>query len=458
MKQIDKDKFSFNYNGKKEISSISVKSAYFLEHVDVKIPGSKSFTNRATVLAAMTGCEIILTGFLFSEDTYWGLFSIQEFGFQVLIDYENFCVKILPPKIFTIQKFNLFLGKAGTLARFFPALILNWNKIFLNSLPITVTLDAHEQLKKRPLSDLIYALKKLGANILVYTLPLTITSSDLKGECEISGRQSSQFLSGLLLAAAGSKNTINIHRRDNLVQPDYVKMTIESIHSFHGEVSYNEELTEFSTYNPNGLNASKYEIEADASSLCYFITLAFLHNFNLKIKNIGSNSLQPDYKFIEILKLMGANICSTPNETIVSKISGERLIKGGLKLDFTLLSDQALTIGVIALFANAPIEVYGIEHIRQHESDRISCFVKNLNSLNLKVEEKNDGFIIFPADNISSLCGCWETWHDHRFVMSGFILASFAHRIEINNPSCVEKTWPNFFNDVEKLGFHLRIT
>ena len=453
--QIDKQKCFFNYNNKEKIDFISVHSRISMPDIEIHIPGSKSFTNRATVLAAMTGKEISLHGFLFSEDTYWGLIALETLGFQISIHYETSTVKILPPQNFSAHTQSIFLGKAGTLARFLPAVLLNWQKIFPSFKPLTVTLDAEEQLRKRPLSDLITALKKLGGNISSDTLPAIISSSSLKGECEISGSKSSQFLSGLLLAAAGSKNKISISRNDNLVQPDYVKMTVEAIRDFHGEVTYNDEFTLFSVHAPYGLIAEKYEIEADASSLCYFVACAFLHNFTLKIKNIGSNSLQPDYHFLEILKQMGANIESTPFETIVHKINGDRNIKGGMKLDFTLLSDQALTIGILALFADAPIEIFGIEHIRHHESDRISCFVKNLSTFNLKAEEKPDGFIVYPAKELNNITGNWETWHDHRFVLSGFILASFAHGIKIQNPNCVEKTWPNFFNDVERLGFTL---
>jgi 3-phosphoshikimate 1-carboxyvinyltransferase len=451
--------FLFSLFDKSNVKKIKVSIKNFHETSNVCIPGSKSFTNRAVVLAGMSSESVTLNGFLFSEDSYWGLDALSKLGFQIEINYDLKKVKITPPSRDFISKQNIFFGKAGTLARFFPAVILNWQKTFPNSNMLQTTVSGEVQLMRRPLSPLVVALKELGANISSESMPMEISSSGLGGSCNISGKVSGQFLSGLLLAASGAKNNIKISRTHNLVQPDYVRMTIESILVFGGSVSSDPDLNIFDVKPPSkNLGAENFTIEADASTCCYFIALAFLHNFNLHIQNLGSATLQPDFKFIEILVQMGANIEVSKTETIVYKRDVNLKPKGNFSFDFSLFSDQALTLGAVGLFADGPIEISGISHIRHHESDRISCFVKNILSLGLKIEEKPDGFVIYPIHKIvDDIYGEFETWEDHRFAMTGFLIASMINKVVIKHPKCVEKTAPQFFAQVQDLGFNIEI-
>ncbi len=451
---------------------------------ETSIPGSKSITNRALVLSALNSISVTLSGFLFAEDTYWGLVMLEILGFEIQCDFEKFNVTITPPQKKNIQKkdLELYLGKSGTLARFFPAVILNFQKTFPWSELFTSKFDGDPQLKKRPISEFIDAVEKLNGKIFSKSYPLEIQPSDLQGKCEISGKTSGQFLSGLLLAAYGSRNSIFIQRKDYLVQPDYIRITLKMIEEFGGKINYDSKLTEFSIdkqsqqYN----KLPEYNIEADASTVCYFVTLAVIHNFNFVVNNLGYKTLQPDFEFISILKQIGADINIFEDKINVNKIEKSdnlvnksnflnSLFKGNnketLRLNFSKMSDQALTIGILALILNFSLEIYGVEHIRFHECDRIQCFVQNCRELGFLVTENKDGFLIAHQEKgIEKMGsqkdaldkekkGIWKTHHDHRFGMCGALLASVFHEIEIENPQCVEKTCPQFFEILNQLGF-----
>ena len=451
--------FLFELNNQDNVKKIKINSNLLDNHLkEIWIPGSKSFTNRAVVLAGMCSEPVTLYGFLFSEDSYWGLDALKKLGYLIQIDYKSKKVTIIPQIDIKLNTATLFFGKAGTLARFFPAVILNWQNTFPNSNKLKVDISGEPQLMRRPLSPLVKALKELNANISSDQMPFQIDSSHLEGECNISGKVSGQFLSGLLLCAAGAQKKIKINRIENLVQPDYVRMTIQSIKKFGGIVDCDKELNHFEIQTISKLGAENYTIEADASTCCYFISLAFLHNLNLKILNLGSSTLQPDFKFIELLIQMGANIKISENEVFVSKKENFSKPKGNFTFDFSLYSDQALTMGAIGLFADGPILITGVSHIRHHESDRISCFVKNILSLGLKIDELPDGFKIYPIEkNLNEIKGEFETWEDHRFAMTGFLISSKLNQVSIQNPKCVEKTAPQFFNQVQELGFQIDI-
>ena len=443
--------------------------------VTLQVSGSKSFTNRALVLAGMNSQELVLSGVLFSDDSYWGFECLQNLGFGLEFNIAAKQVRILPPNVLVAQTKPLYFGMAGTLARFFPAVVLNFKKSFphlfaqslesggvphsssvdQNQNEVRVQVTGEKRLCERPLSELVVALRGLGANIERESLPLELVSGHLSGRCQISGAKSGQFLSGLLLAAAGSREHIVIERIDNLVQPDYVRMTLSALADFGAAIEHDADLTHFSAFCPAGVSASTYAVEADASTACYFMAFAYLHSFDLTISNLGSKTLQPDLGFAKFLERLGAKIEVSHSEVFVqgSATKGVRP-RGGFHADFSAMSDQSLTAGVVALFADAPIEISGVEHIRKHESDRIAGLVANLNALGVIASEKRDGFTVHPVseENISNIAGHWQTFHDHRFAMTGFLVASRCPGVEILAPECVEKTAPDFFAEFSRLG------
>ncbi|KAB8033545.1 3-phosphoshikimate 1-carboxyvinyltransferase [Fluviispira multicolorata] len=459
MDKENKKYFFSSIDEKKNVKEIFVIQRNNIMQIDMSIYGSKSFTNRAIVLAGMSARVTKIEGFLFSEDSYWGLQALSSLGFRIKVNYSEKSVIIYPPIENFQNYFEIYYGKAGTLARFFPAVILNWQKTFPKFSKIKVLTNADDQLIKRPIYEIVHALKEMNANISCDKLPMQISSSNIFGNCKISGKTSGQFLSGLIFTAFGAKSLININRIDNLVQPDYVRMTLKSIETFGGQIKCDQELTHFQIFPSFNIGTDCYQVEADASTCCYFISLAYLHNFSLRIRNLGQLTLQPDFHFISFLKELGALIEFTDSEIFVFRKEVYEKPKGNFTFNFSKLSDQALTMGIIALFAAEPIEIRNIIHIRHHESDRISCFINNLRALNIQCDEFVDGFRVYPfKKGLNNLVGQWKTFVDHRFVMSGFILASFAQNISIENPSCVEKTAPMFFQQLKDLGFQFKIT
>ncbi|MCA2960668.1 MAG: 3-phosphoshikimate 1-carboxyvinyltransferase [Silvanigrellales bacterium] len=452
----------------------------------LRVPGSKSFTNRAAVLAGLCPLGVTLEGVLFSDDSWWAFDSLARLGFRVEPEVSLETVHISPPGVpsqearaaWQGEPVQLHFGMAGTLARFFPAVILNYARTFPNiaasfaGRTMDVLAGGAPRLCERPLSELVFALRSLGANISSEKLPSTFTDilapSRLSGGCSISGKTSGQFLSGLLLASAGSRNAIDITRVDSLVQPDYVRMTVRALEAFGAEVVHDSPLTSFRVHCPQGLAANRFVIEADASTACYFMAFAALYGIDLTLTNIGSSTLQPDLQFTAFLERLGVPVEVKPGTVRVIPRPGFQRegsvgvatpgsksfvpFHGGFEVDFHACSDQALTAGVLALFADAPIRVFGVEHIRGHESDRIASLVKNLGALGIACAEAPDGFTVVPPALGTQLQGPWETHHDHRFGMTGFLVGSCHPGVEILSPGCVEKTAPDFFFRMARLG------
>lgn len=397
----------------------------------IRIPGSKSYSVRACILASLSSSPSKLTNFPFSDDSNWALNCLENLGFLVSTNEDLGEVSIRPPVDFKSTA-KLFLGMAGTVGRFIPATILNFEAI--HKKPITAALEASESLSKRPMEPLFEALRRLGAQIDSNALPCTIRSSKLSGKTKISGKVSGQFLSGLILAAAGCRNEITIEIVDDVVQPGYVDMTVQALKAFGANIAISEDRRQYSIV-PSVLKKETFAIEEDASTACYFHAFSLLHEFDLKL-SVPSHSLQPDYQFLKFLEALKK--ASSSNQE--------------LHWDFKPMSDQALTAGVMGFLLGVKVTVRNVAHIRHHESDRIKNLCQNFLKLGCVAEEYDDGFCIHPQK--IDLSGLWETHEDHRFAMCGFLLASKYPELLIDNPHCVSKSAPSFFKEFEKLGIN----
>ncbi len=444
---------------------LRVKSVNPPPKATVRVPGSKSFTNRAAVLAGMCPRPVTLEGVLLSDDSWWALASLERLGFRIDLCPSSGNVHVEPPsrRMGDVGPIPLYFGMAGTLARFFPAVVLNFETTFPALGPLAVNAGGAPRLCDRPLSELVAALRSLGGRISSDKLPCIIESGSLAGQCFISGKTSGQFLSGLLLAAAGARAPIFIDRVDDLVQPDYVRMTVQALNAFGGRVEHDDELREFHVECPSGLAAERFAIEADASTACYFMAFAAIFDIELVLENIGSSSLQPDLGFAQFLGRLGARVSVEPGRVVVSSRGtgpagrdANSAFKGGIHADFSACSDQALTAAVLALFADGPVHIHGVEHIRKHESDRVASLVANMRALGVSCDEFPDGFRVTPPAPGTLLSGTWDTHHDHRFGMTGFLLAARHGDVEILSPGCVEKTAPDFFARMGELGVEYR--
>lgn len=425
------------------------------------ISGSKSVTNRALVLAAMGGRPVEIHVPLLADDTWWGFLALEQLGFGLELSQLPESVFITPPKPALGSKSSdpqsalIHVGQAGTLGRFLPAVLLNWNRVYPESLLKRFVVTADEQLARRPLAPLLSALSELGAVIGVpesLSFPLEVSVSKLGGRCSVDSSTSGQFLSGVLLAAAGSGNTCAVSRPRDLVQPDYVQMTLNMLAGFGAQIEADAELRQFKVHGCVLSPPAAYRVEADASTACYYAAMACVMGIDLEVGNIGSATVQPDFEFISVLQRFGYQAqISSYSFRIIGSAERKKAI-APLNLDMSRCSDQALTAGVMAVVSGVPVEVRGVGHIRHHESDRIASFCRNCQALGIPATELADGFAVHSGVTSHTLAGDWPTHNDHRFALSGLVLSAWAHGVRVLNPSCMQKTAPAFVSHLQSLG------
>jgi 3-phosphoshikimate 1-carboxyvinyltransferase len=415
---------------------------------EIYVPGSKSYTNRALIIAALAEGTSKLKGILRSDDSYWCIDALKKLGVKVEVQGDSVTIEGCGGE-WPIQEGELFIGAAGTIARFLPG-----------ALTISKTgrwkVDGIGQLRERPLKPLITSLQELGADISYLTenegLPLEVKGTGLHGgSIKVPGNVSSQFLSGLLIASPYASEPVQIEVINGLVQPSYIGITIQLMQQFGARIEHSDDYQMITVY-PTGYKAQDVVLEADASTACYFLSLAALTGGTIRINNVGYNSYQPDARFIDVLERMGCEV--SKSETHL-RVTGPKQLKGGFVVDMKPMSDQALTIGALAPFADAPIQVTNVAHIRAHESDRISVLCQSLQKMGIKVEEQEDGFKIYPGE----LKGATLDPHDdHRHAMVFGLLGTRVAGIHILEPGCVSKTCPDYFEVLKKLGLMVQFS
>lgn len=415
---------------------------------EVSIPGSKSYTNRAIIIASFAQGETILKGILKSDDSYWCIDSLKKLGVEIH-EIEDNKLKIIGIGNKLISDSNqIYIGAAGTNARFLPGLLAAHSQV-----PQIIT--ASKRMSERPIEPLVSSLEKLGLTFKYLEnknhYPIEIIPSTFKGGIvHISGKVSSQFISGLLIAAPKAKNNVKIAIDDSIVQKSYVQITIDLMGEFGVKVIAQPDFSEFSVESQNYIGTN-LNLEADISTACYFFALAAISGKKVEIKNINLKTSQPDIEFLDVLEMMGCKITRKVNSVLVE---GPKQLKGGFSLNMKEMSDQALTIAALAPFSDGPINIYGVEHIRTHESDRIAVMTESLRKLGVKVKEEQDGWTIYPQTKINHTN--LDTYDDHRVAMSLSLIALKVGNIIINDPGCVSKTCPDFFDMLKSLGVQLK--
>lgn len=408
----------------------------------LRVPGSKSFTNRALIIAALAEGSSTIGGILKSDDSYWCIDALKRIGLAVEVEGDQVQIEGTAGR-WPKEEAHLFLGAAGTLARFLPgALAAGQGGVY--------QVDGIQQLRRRPLSPLLKALKELGAEIRFLgeegRLPLQVKATGLKGgKVTIEGHVSSQFLSGLLIASPLAKGEVEIKVAKGLVQPAYVGITVNLMRQFGATVEHDPHFTHF-VIQPGGYTGQQVVLEADASTACYFLSAAALTEGTVRITNVGYHSLQPDARFIDVLEQMG---CTCIKHDNYLEVTGPAQLRGGFTVDMKPMSDQAITIAALAPFADAPITVTNVPHIRHHESDRIAVICQALQQLGIKVEEHQDGFTVYPGQPQGAVL---DPHDDHRQAMTYSLLALKVPGIIITDPGCVSKTCPGYFEELKKIG------
>ena len=417
-------------------------------HGTIKLPGSKSISNRTLLLAALSAGETRITDLLDSDDTRVMLAALKALGVvlrQAGAGGDGDWIVTGAGGAFPVKEADLFLGNAGTAVRpLTAALALSGGHYRLSGLP---------RMHERPIGDLVDGLRAIGADLRyagtpgyppLEILPATI---GLTGPVPIRGNVSSQFLTALLMALplAGQASTIEVV--GDLISKPYIEITLNLMQRF-GIAVEREDWRVFRL--PEGRYASPgaIAVEGDASSASYFLAAGALGGGPLRVEGVGRSSIQGDVRFIEALGRMGANISAGDNWIEVSGHDGDKL--RAIDADFNHIPDAAMTIAMLALFADRPSVLRNIASWRVKETDRIAAMAAELRKLGAVVEEGADYLRIAPPVRFTPNSAI-DTYEDHRMAMC-FSLATFGGvPVRINDPACVNKTFPDYFSQFAAL-------
>jgi 3-phosphoshikimate 1-carboxyvinyltransferase len=414
----------------------------------VRVPGSKSLTNRALLISALANGRTRLTNALFSDDSTHFAKALQTLGFDVQLDQSNSDMTVtgLGGKI-PAQKAELFIGNAGTAARFLSAFLTLGHGEFI--------LDGEPRMRERPIGDLVDALTQLGAKLesLNGCPPLRIIASGLSGgRAKIAGDISSQFLSALLMVAPYAKSPVEIEVITELNSKPYVDMTIATMQDFGVEVkrnAYQHFSVPLATYQLSTTDlqspVSTYPIESDGSAASYFFAAPAICGGKVRVENISPKSKQGDIAFVDVLAQMGCTI--TECEHHIEVTGSHSLI--GVDVSMRDIPDTAQTLAAIAPFASTPTRIRGIASARLKETDRVHATCTELARLGVRVEEYEDGMTIYPCEKFHP--ATIQTYNDHRMAMAFSLIGLRVPGVTIENPSCVSKTFPAFFDCLETL-------
>lgn len=408
----------------------------------VRIPGSKSITNRCLLLSALAKGESFLRSGLISEDAELMMEALKKLGIEIEKQKGEWVVHGTGGKFFTEDN-EIYLGNAGTAMRFLTAActLANGN----------IRLFGKQRMHQRPIGDLIEALQQLGADVTPENKnacpPVIIAGNgELKGgECRISGKTSSQFISAILHIAPLTKEGVMIHILPPLVSRPYLEMTIELLKRFGIRTEKRSAYEYFIA--PQEIHPVEMDIEADASSAAHVFSIAMAVQGEVTIENFPQQSIQGDVRFLEILERFGAQVSASETGTTIHM--NKELQPLG-EIDMEDMPDVALAAATLSALARGKSKITGLSTLRHKECDRIAAIEENLNKMGASVVSGPDFLEIEGSQNI--LHGAEiETHDDHRIAMSFAPLGTVIPGIVIQNPKCTEKTFPEYWQVFESL-------
>ncbi len=410
----------------------------------INLPGSKSLSNRALLLASLAKGTTKITNLLESDDTRHMLSALKQLGIQYsLSDDKTVCtIRGNGGAIFCEEPQKLFLGNAGTAMRpLCAALCLGKGSYLLTGEP---------RMKERPIGHLVDALRQAGAKITYKETegypPIMIEADGLKGgNVEIDGAISSQFLTALLMAAPLAKEDMHITILGDLVSKPYIDITLDMMKTFGVEVSH-DNYRQFHIKGGQYYRAvDSFLVEGDASSASYFLAAAAIKGGTVKVTGIGKKSIQGDAVFAEVLEKMGAKVEWGDDFIAVTKGTLH-----GIDMDFNHIPDAAMTIATTALFAKGTTTLRNIYNWRVKETDRLYAMATELRKAGATVEEGEDYLSITPPKQIKH--AAIDTYDDHRMAMCFSLLALDPVSVTINEPECTAKTFPTYFDVLETIS------
>ena len=410
----------------------------------INLPGSKSLSNRVLLLAALSEGTTKITNLLESDDTRHMLSALKQLGIQyALSDDKTVCTITGNGGAISCEKpQELFLGNAGTAMRpLCAALCLGKGSYLLTGEP---------RMKERPIGHLVDALRQAGAKITYQETegypPIQIEADGLNGgNVEIDGAISSQFLTALLMAAPLAKEDMHITIIGELVSKPYIDITLDIMKTFGVEI-VNDEYKQFHIQGRQHYRAvDSFMVEGDASSASYFLAAAAIKGGTVKVTGIGKKSIQGDVVFAEVLEKMGAKV-----EWGDAFVSVTRSELHAVDMDFNHIPDAAMTIATTALFAKGTTTLRNIYNWRVKETDRLFAMATELRKVGAQVEEGEDYLTIIPPKQLKH--AAIDTYDDHRMAMCFSLLALDPVSVTINEPECTAKTFPTYFDALEKIS------
>lgn len=406
---------------------------------EVAMPGSKSYTNRILLMAAMTLNGVRIINPLISDDTKAMISCLKKLGIRILqgSDYIKVVNNVTDIKD---RSYTLDASLSGTTIRFILALAA--------IIPGIKTIQGKEGLNKRPIKELVEGLRQLGAKIEYLGKegypPVRVLSSRLfPGVVKMNGAVSSQYFSAILMVAP-LIGEVTIEVIGKQISKPYIDMTMDAMKHF-GVIASNEAYKKYTVPSNQRYSISEYVVEGDLSSASYFFAIAALTGSTLTLRNINPNSAQGDMKFLKILEKMGNKITHGNNEI---KIVGKGIIQP-VEVDMEDCPDQVQTLAVLASFANGLTKISGIRSLRVKETERVIALKRELSKIGIKTSSTIDTLTIIGGNPKPAKI---DTYGDHRMAMSFAIAGTKLPGIEINNPEVVSKTFPDFWEKLNSIG------
>ncbi|CAF1701380.1 hypothetical protein HID58_052445 [Brassica napus] len=428
----------------------------------IKLPGSKSLSNRILLLAALSEGTTVVDNLLNSDDINYMLDALKKLGLNVERDSENNravvegCGGIFPASLDSKSDIELYLGNAGTAMRPLTAAVTaaGGNASYI--------LDGVPRMRERPIGDLVVGLKQLGADV-ECTLgtncpPVRVNANGglPGGKVKLSGSISSQYLTALLMAAPLALGDVEIEIVDKLISVPYVEMTLKLMERFGVSAEHSDSWDRFFVK-----GGQKYKspgnayVEGDASSASYFLAGAAITGETVTVEGCGTTSLQGDVKFAEVFEKMGCKVSWTENSVTVTGPSrdafGMRHLRA-VDVNMNKMPDVAMTLAVVALFADGPTTIRDVASWRVKETERMIAICTELRKLGATVEEGSDYCVITPPAKLKP--SEIDTYDDHRMAMAFSLAACADVPVTIKDPGCTRKTFPDYFQVLESITKH----
>lgn len=409
----------------------------------VVVPGSKSMTNRALLLAALSNEKTRLRGVLFSDDSRHFLECLRTLGFELTINEKEKIVDIIgcggriPVKTTTIH-----VGSAGTAARFITAMLALSDGEYV--------IQCSEQMERRPMAELFKVLGEMGAEFQYLKqeghLPVKVKGNH--GKCKdihMDISKSTQFLSAMLMVAPVTDSGITIAITSEKKTGAYIQITTSMLKQFGVQVEFDG--GKYYVKGRQNIHIGEYYIEPDMSAACYFYAIAVLTGGSITVENAFQDSTQGDKKFLALLEKMGCNVCYDGEKGITVTGNPDGAFDG-IDVDMNDFSDQSLTLAAMAPFAKSPTVIRNVGHIRGQECNRMQAIVNELNRCGIACREEGDDIYIMNGRVNPAVI---QTYDDHRVAMAFTLMGLRAEGIVIENPMCCRKTFENYYEVLEKL-------